>query len=75
MTDYTEEECPKCGQQLRFPENIGGMLMACPSCGNKFHSDFKLGSVKRSVRRDVLTNIFEMPCEIMRRIGRFFLPK
>lgn len=47
--------------------------MACPSCGNKFHSDFKLGSVKKSVRRDVLINIFEMPCEIMRRIGRFFL--
>jgi len=74
MTDYTEEECPKCGQQLRFPENIGGMLMACPSCGNKFHSDFKLGSVKSCVRRDVLTNIFEMPCEIVRRIDRFFFP-
>ncbi len=49
--------------------------MACPSCGNKFHSDFKLGSVKRSVRGDVLTNLFEMPCKIMRRIDRFFLPK
>ncbi len=48
--------------------------MACPSCGNKFHSDLKLGSVKRSVSRDVLTNISERPCEIMRRTGRFFLP-
>ena len=72
MTDYTEKTCPKCGQQLRFPENIGGMLMACPTCGKKFHSDFKLGSVKRSVPRDVVKNVFEMPCEIMRRIGRFF---
>jgi len=54
MTDYTEKKCPKCGQQLRFPDNIGGMLMACPSCGNKFHSDFKLGSSRRSVHREIL---------------------
>jgi DNA-directed RNA polymerase subunit RPC12/RpoP len=72
MTDYTEKKCPKCGQQLRFPENIGGMLMACPSCGKKFHSDFKLGGVKRNGHREILTNVFEMPWKIMTRIGRFF---
>ena len=38
MTDDMLKKCPKCGQQLRFPEDIGGMLMACPSCGNKFQS-------------------------------------
>ncbi|MCK5229704.1 MAG: transposase [Desulfobulbaceae bacterium] len=72
MTDYTAKKCPKCGQQLRFPENIGGMLMACPSCGNKFHSDFKLGSSGKNVQREILTNVFEMPWRIMRRIGRHF---
>ena len=34
--------CPSCGQALRFPENIGGMLMACPNCGHRFVSSFKL---------------------------------
>lgn len=72
MADYTEKKCPKCGQQLRFPENIGGMLMSCPTCGNKFHSDFKLGSPRRRDHREIVTNIFEMPWRIMRRIGRYF---
>jgi len=53
MTEYTVKKCPKCGQQLRFPNHIGGMLMACPSCGNKFHSDFKLGCGKRTVHREI----------------------
>jgi len=47
MTDYTEKKCPQCGQLLRFPDNIGGMLMECPSCGKKFQSDFKLGGAGR----------------------------
>ena len=75
MTEYTEKKCPKCGQRLRLPKNIGGMLMACPSCGEEFHSDFKLGGAGRSVQRGIVTTIFEMPCEIMNRIGRYFLRK
>jgi DNA-directed RNA polymerase subunit RPC12/RpoP len=75
MTDYTEKKCPKCGQQLRFPKDIGGMLMACPSCGKKFHSDFKLGGIKRSSYHGILINVFEMPSKIMTRIGRFFSSK
>lgn len=33
MADNIEMKRPECGQQLRFPKIIGGMLMACPSCG------------------------------------------
>ncbi len=68
----TEKKCPKCGQQLRLPENIGVMLMACPSYGDKFHSDFKLGSTGRRVNWGVFATLFEMPCKIMNRIGRYF---
>ncbi len=72
MNDHTVKKCPKCGQQLRFPENIGGMLMACPSCGEKFQSDFKLGSAGRSDHRNLFIQIFEMPNTIVNRIGRYF---
>jgi predicted amidophosphoribosyltransferase len=76
MTDNKVKTCPQCGQQLRFPENIGGMLMACPSCGNKFHSDFKLGGTQRRVhRKNILAILFEMPDKMIRRIGRYFSPK
>jgi predicted amidophosphoribosyltransferase len=69
MTDHTEKKCPKCGQQLRFPKNIGGMLMACPSCGKKFSSDFKFGGIKR---KGALQTVFELPNEILSRICRYF---
>ena len=72
MTDFTEKQCPKCGQQLRVPKHIGGMVMVCPSCGNKFYSDFKLGGTKRSEHRGILTTIFEMPYDTMMRIWRYF---
>ena len=72
MTAYTKKKCPKCGQQLLFPENIGGLLMACPTCGNNFQSDFKLGGVRKSVNRTILSNIFEMPYKIVSRIYQFF---
>ena len=75
MIDYTEKQCPECGQQLRFPTDIGGGLMACPSCGNKFQSDFKLGGVKRNVYKGMLSNVFEMPYKIVSRICRFFLER
>ena len=50
MQKHTVQECKQCGQKLRFPNDIGGMLMACPNCGQKFQSDFKLkGCNKKSV--------------------------
>ena len=49
--------------------------MACPSCGNKFQSDFKLGGVKRNVYKGMLSNVFEMPYKIVSRICRFFLER
>ncbi len=72
MTDSTEAQCSKCGQKLKFPKNIGGMLMACPSCGNKFYSDFKLNGIRKSTNRGIMTTIFEMPNEIVMRIWRYF---
>lgn len=73
MADYIVKNCPECGQQLRFPKNIGGMLMACPSCGKKFHSDFKLGIAKRSGHRELLIHVFEMPDKMYRRIVRYLV--
>lgn len=72
MTDFTEKRCQKCGQQLRIPKNIGGVLMACPSCGEKIHSDFKLGGSRLNVRRGIVITVFELPCNILRRIGNLF---
>jgi uncharacterized Zn finger protein len=72
MTNYIKKKCPECGQMLRFPVNIGGMLMACPSCGKKFHSDFKLADTKRCKRLKILINTFEMPSNIIGRISRYF---
>jgi hypothetical protein len=70
MANHIEKECPKCGQMLRFPLDVGGILMACPSCGNKFSSDFKLGGVGQ--QKGLFMKIFEMPKTILDRIGRFF---
>jgi DNA-directed RNA polymerase subunit RPC12/RpoP len=42
MQQDSARQCPQCGQALRFPENIGGMLMACPSCGHRFATPFRL---------------------------------
>ncbi len=42
MTEGPVRTCPGCGQALRFPGNIGGMLMACPVCGHRFASPYKL---------------------------------
>ena len=69
--EYTEKKCPECGQRLRFPKTIGGMAMACPTCGNKFHSDFKLGGVRRSSHATMLTNIYEWPYRTLKRIYGF----
>ncbi|KAF0187799.1 MAG: hypothetical protein FD168_2328 [Desulfobulbaceae bacterium] len=73
MTEYTEKKCPKCGQQLRIPKDIGGMLMACPTCGDTFHSDFKLAVPGRRKPQEVVVEVFELPGKILQRITRFFV--
>jgi len=72
MSDFTEKKCPECGQQLRFPKNIGGVLMACPSCGHNFHSDFKMIEKQKRVSSGILKSVFELPGKIMDNITRFF---
>lgn len=76
MKEFKEKDCPDCGQRLRFPQDIGGLVMVCPSCGKKFHSDFKVGSAGgaagRRVQRSFATEIFEMPGKIMDRLLRMF---
>ena len=42
MSEGPVRHCPGCGQALRFPSHIGGMLMACPVCGHRFASPFRL---------------------------------
>ena len=46
--------------------------MACPSCGKKFYSDFKVGKMGESEQRGIITDIFEMPSRVIDRIGRYF---
>jgi DNA-directed RNA polymerase subunit RPC12/RpoP len=71
MMDYTEKHCSHCGQRLRLPKDIGGIVMVCPTCGNKFHSDFKLGGIRRRAHAIMLTNIFEWPYATLKRIAGF----
>ncbi len=75
MSEYIQKTCPKCGQQLRIPKHIGGMLMSCPSCDTKFASDFKIGNIKEAESRGVATTIFELPSTFLERIIRFFVPR
>ncbi len=72
MSEHIERKCPKCGQMLRFPTKVGGMLMACPSCGQKFHSDFRMKEAKGNAPQDLVIKIFEMPSKFVDRIGRYF---
>jgi len=46
--------------------------MACPACGIRFYSDFKLGGVHKTGGQDKGITIFEMPSSLLRRIVRFF---
>lgn len=42
MSEEPVRHCPQCGQALRFPAGVGGVLMACPNCGYRFASPFRL---------------------------------
>lgn len=72
MSNHIEKQCPGCGQQLRFPKHVGGVVMACPSCGKKFSSDFKLGQVGKRKHSGVVTTIFELPTTFIERLQRYF---
>ena len=49
--------------------------MACPSCGQKFASDFKLGNGNGKAPQGIVITVFEMPYTIVSKIARFFLSK
>ncbi len=73
MSDSFEQKCSGCGQTLRFPKNVGGLVMVCPSCGKKFYSDFKIkGDRKRCSVKDFPSTIFELPSTLLKRIVNFF---
>ena len=72
MSNYIEKQCSECGQQLRFPKHVGGVVMACPTCGKKFSSDFKLGRVGRKTQCGVASTIFELPTTLVERLARYF---
>lgn len=42
MSEGPVRQCPNCGQALRFPSHVGGVLMVCPVCGHRFASPFRL---------------------------------
>lgn len=73
-----EIQCPNCKQRLRIPKNIGGMLMKCPSCGQKLYSDFKIGAdgkrvtVRQKKTRGLLVFLFELPTNTVNYLKRFF---
>lgn len=75
MSNYIEKQCPECGQQLRFPKHVGGVVMACPSCGKKFSSDFKVGQVGKKQHPGVAATIFELPTTLIERLYRYFRSK
>jgi DNA-directed RNA polymerase subunit RPC12/RpoP len=70
--DHTIKCCPDCGQQLRIPENTGGITLKCPSCGHRFASDFKIGRVggrpQGSGRVSIFRLIFEFPGRMFDRL-------
>ena len=36
--EYTQLECPTCGQMMRVPSGKGRMRVTCPRCKNKFET-------------------------------------
>ncbi|PID77241.1 MAG: hypothetical protein CSB24_02385 [Deltaproteobacteria bacterium] len=77
--EHIEKQCPGCGQRLRIPSRIGGMLMKCPSCGKNFHTDFKLNHQPsppaKKTRKNPLVLLFELPTMLISYLRRFFSSK
>lgn len=74
MAEYTEMECSECGQRLRIPKCIGGLVMACPTCGKKYYSDFKVAGSNND-NRSVSQQVFELPYTLLDKLLRFFKGK
>jgi DNA-directed RNA polymerase subunit RPC12/RpoP len=72
VSGYTEKSCPSCGQQLRFPDDVGGVVMACPSCGNRFYSDFKFGTGSGPARLRSTASVLQVPGIWFKRFRRRF---
>jgi predicted Zn finger-like uncharacterized protein len=37
-------DCPSCRRQLRVPDNLGGQLVKCPTCGHTFTAPTDAGT-------------------------------
>lgn len=73
MPDSFEQKCSGCGQTLRIPKDIGGLVLVCPTCGKKFYSDFKIkGERKRCTVKDLPSTLFELPLSLFEKIVNFF---
>jgi len=77
MSEDKIKRCPKCGQKLRIPDNVGGILMVCPMCKEKIHSDFKIGTgksvtVANKQQKNIFVQLFELPGLLMDKIVLFF---
>jgi DNA-directed RNA polymerase subunit RPC12/RpoP len=70
MKENKNTICTKCGQKLRAPKDIGGLTMQCPTCGNRFGSDFRMADSKHGRRKSIVTAVSEFPFEIVSRIFR-----
>lgn len=80
MAKYFEKKCPNCKQRLRIPKNVGGVTMACPTCGTKMASDFKIGQARAAGPPEsggivqVMINLFEQPGRFFDRLMKIFFP-
>ncbi len=78
MARYLEKKCPKCKQRLRIPENVGGVTMICPSCGNKMVSDFKIDQTRSQKTAGVFhifLILFELPGRFLDHLMKRVFPR
>ena len=44
--------------------------MACPTCGQKFSSDFKVGETRANAPQGIVIKVFEMPSKLLNFVVR-----
>ncbi len=78
MDQFEYKQCSQCGQKLRFPKNVGGIVMSCPTCGKRFQSDFKIDKNAKTTisevtehKKTILQTIFELPTTLLSRLVQF----
>lgn len=74
MDNYTEKACTHCGQYLRIPTDVGGVVMACPACGHRFSSGFKMRATESCSVKDDGERDAELPSALTQRFPRYFKP-